>query len=552
MGEWLFRRAIKLLVLTRASGWWNRQWRYPGRFLQQKREMKDCDVRAHLLGRSWIGSRVPSDGLIDRVVVDIDCKCDEDLSSRNQRYRLLRELFASAAAPLVWSTPSGHGIRVAYRIPATPLTELATGQNEGRLPAVLRAGGLDPALGSVEFYPGYWRCDRQPFGRRMPLLDPETLDLLQGAEIGDTFCEAKLDRAVEIAESWHARDDERFLLELHSLPQYDAPSDAGPAGPEPELPVGHNLLPPADTVRLIKDGLERPHSRYQSEFLIGRAMWLWPELFLDLGLPPQPDREDVAHCLAEWLAERTSGRSVEWQESLRHGLEGAKQWWTEQYLRRNATDGLAPVDRMRRAAVAGRPELWPTVHLTPAERQELLRIGRRAVWSGRLNAGIGLYKFEIWASACLRVAKKQYRRGGESGDRAAATAQIHSEWMRGWPFGGRYVQYKGILENAGFMRVVQEHWRNPVWDLPGRATTYQLNQPEWIRRGDLPMPPDVVEERIAPLRIQDRDVSLDGAYHALHIADSSVDPQRLYGSPMAKRITRYLHVLRPPSPLAGF
>lgn len=552
MDDILFERATKLLMLNRDAGWWNRQTKYPGGFLEQKRRMRDEDIRAHLHGRIWIGCRIPQHAATDRIVVDIDCEAPESITDRDERYWRIREFFGKYRVPLVWSTPSGLGLRVAYRIPQTTLSDLATKESSGLLPDALRAAGLAPAPGVIECYPASWRCDRQLFGMRMPIRDPDTLEVVPGADLNDRYSEARLRRAVEIAEEWHADVDHGLIRHLRALPSYAVPDDTAPEGLEPEINPSHGLSPPPAIIRLVREGLNCPHSRYRSEFMIGRAMWLWPELFGDLGLPVTPDREDVALCLAEWLAARANGYSQEWAESLRRGLAGAKRWWVERYLRRSTTDGLAPVDRMRRAAAAVSPDLWPTVHLTPAERRELLRIARRARWSGRLRDGADLYRFEVWVSTLLRVAKGQVRRGGASGDRDSCTAQIAAAWMEHWPWGKRYTEFRQILVDQGFLRIVRNYQKGPAADVPGHATTYKFPQFDWCRRRDLTMPPEVVRERIASLRVHDREVSIDEAYHALHVADEGLDAKRIYGRRSAERIAMYLRALRPPSILAGF
>jgi hypothetical protein len=542
----LFRRAKRLMVLNGEPGRWNEQAEYPGAFYERKHPMTDEHIRAHLRGERWLGSRLPSDRMSDRVVFDIDAKTPDDVPRRNLVYQELRDFIGRERGVLVWQTPSGHGLRAAYRIPPTSMRELAAAESVGLLPDALRAAGLDPSLGTLEIYPAAHRCDRQLFGRMMPLLDADSLEPIPGADLGDEYSEAKLRHAVALVEDWHQQEDEELVGALASQPRLPVPVDVAPAGPEPELIRSRHLSPGAETVQLATGGLTEFRSRYRTEFRVGRDMWLWPELFADLGVPADPTREEVARGLATWLAERSNGMSRDWRTRLeQYGREGAIEWWTAHYLRLNDTDDLAPVDRMRRAALALNPDAWPTVHLTPDEHRRILEISNWARWSSLLD-GKGQYRFEAWACACLRTVKRQIRRERWPATRLPhAQVEIKAEWMAGWPYGKTYAHFRDILESRG-MFVRKHTYRAPQGGVPGRAITYEAPQPEWIRRGELPMSVEEVEEAIEPIRIHGRAATVDEAYHALYLADRTIDLKDRYGASTAKAIQKLQQALRPP------
>lgn len=544
MDQTLIDRAKKLMLLNTAPRLWHEQMKYPGPFLARDYAMTDQHIQMHLQGERWIASRLPADGMSDRVVFDIDAKSDEDLPVRNETYQQLIRCMGSDQPGLAWNTPSGDGLRLAFRLPWTSMRNLATSDTTGPLPEALRAAGIEPGLGSLEIYPARHRCDRQLFGRGMPLLDPTTLTPLEGADLGHAFNENKLRKAVELAEKWYAAPDERLLTSISDMPRLVVPSDYAPAGPEPVLRRQAATQPGGDTIRLAKSGLAAPKTRYRSEFEVGTAMWLWPELFADIGLPARPGGLDVGRALARWLAERSNGFSAEWNDSLSDlGTAGALDLWTRRYTLVTGLNGTAPVDRMRIAALSLNPDAWVTIHLAPEEYQAILDLSRHAYWSRALSQP-EMYKFEIWACICWRTAKRQLRRSPGGGP--LNRVEIKAEWMAGWPWGKQYTRWRDILQEAG-MFVMVHQYRAPKHGLPGRAITYEIQNPVWIRRGDMLMSEDQVERAIEGSTIQGRPVSVDEAYHALYLMDRGVNLEKRYGRSTAARVQRVQRLLRPPS-----
>src|SRR5690606_19653121 len=137
-------------------------------------------------------------------------------------------------------------------------------------------------------------------------------------------------RMIELVEAWHEAVDHGLLGHLRDTRPGSGSADADTdssedpveeatnckhvvrsgagavAGAPARLNLAHGTEPSPALARLIDHGLERPSSRYDAEFLVGQAMWLWPDRFADLGLLTPPTRKDVARCLAEWLATRSN------------------------------------------------------------------------------------------------------------------------------------------------------------------------------------------------------------------------------------------------------
>lgn len=542
----LVERAKRLMLLSPDSGRWNVQEQYGKPFYERRRRMTDADVRAHLHGTSWIGSRLPVDGYTDRIVFDIDAKYAEGCGQRDLVYRSVRDYIGRARRVLAWQTPSGLGLRLACRIPSIQMSELAKSDTQGLLPEALSGAGLEPRLGTLEIYPAAHRCDRQILGRRMPLIDPETLKPIVGADLGDAFDEQKLRRAIELVEEWHEEPDDDLVEHIRMKPRLSLPADAARGGPEPVLRRERAPRPGQEDRRLAQYGLWERNSRYVKEFQVGRNMWLWPHLFTDLGLPPDPTREDVAACLAVWLCERSNDMSADWNATLRRlGRETGIDHWKQTYLRLNQNDNRAPVDRMRLAAISVDPGMFPTVHLAPSEHDAILSISDHARRSRKLNT-MEMYRFEVWACSLLRVAKRQIRREPWAATkRARVRAEIKAEWMAGWPWGKRYAYYRSIIAEAGLLKQVAQY-RAPKPGVPGRAITYEFDQPDWIRRRDLPSTVDLVEDVVENFRISNRQATVDDAYHALHAAERGIDLVRRYGRETAKIPRNLLRVLRPP------
>jgi len=522
----------------------------PGRrwTTERSQELRDGDILEHLVGTRWIGCRLPNGRPLDRVVIDIDCKGPSDVAWRDERYWRVRGAFGRERIPLVYATPTGEGIRVAYRIQDTPYEDIRPRHGRGPMHGFLEHHGLEMRNGVIEVFPAHSHLDRQMFGASMPFLCPDTLSPLIGAR-GRPFRagDGELETAVEHCEQWFLREDPGLPAMIGGFAVKTPPSRRGSVsvqGPRAEpfhrrgtarqtrTGEGH-ILP-------LVVGLESPSTRHEVEFLVGAALWRWSDQFSDLARGQQPSRETVALALARWLSQNHNGMSKEWLQSVdEHGARKAVWRWRERYLT-PGPDGDAPIDRMARLARTLGRKAPVTPQLTESEHRsvQLLSLYLASEFSGTMDR----YQWEIWTSHFVAAVRRQVMRGGKSGDDRLSAAQLAAEWMSEWPYGRHYRRYLGLLTRessggSGRPEAVQVLWR-PEGRGKGIAAIYRV---PWLDLGDrrLPQPrPEKVRKGIEGITHQGRPVTLEEAYHAIHRTTRGPDLNRTFGISTANRIRR--------------
>lgn len=517
-----------LLLLNPDPGRWHIQRAYPGPFIPQKRRMREQDVERVLRGEHWLASCAPSDGIIDRIEMDLDCRSPDDRDEQVARYRRIRRLMGIERQPLVISTPSGLGLHVSYRIPPTPLQQVVTGYSSGLLVDILQAAHLEVRPGQIEIFPQGRQCKRIPLGRHMSILDPESLEPVPGLSTWGS--PERMIKTIAFLSRWFSAPHEELVSDLKSR----APARPR-AAPEPasgDVSHGDGSLP-----QLVDIGLTRRSSRHEVEFRVGMAIWQNPSGFLGFGLSLPPDRENVAEVLATWLSRRHNGLSAEWTESrLRRTVQQAIDHWTKRYLRRDGNPREAPIDRMRRAAESHRTD---SGLVSPSDMIEIMTLGD--VFSGKER-----YAFETWTCALMRATKSAdwFNRRNARGLPAGAgfvEVELQAAWMERWPWGsGRirgergYVTYRAHLLRMGWLVPVTPYLAVP--DLPGRATRYRIRTPLPFPSSDLPVPYDAVVKMFGKTKICGRLVTVDEAYHALFVNQHVKRLDRRYGPSTGARI----------------
>ena len=526
-------------------------------------------MKAVLEGRRWIATYAPDHGRIDRVEFDLDCEgSGVDVVERDHRYWRLRDIFGRERKPLVVRTPSTSGLRVIYRIPDSRLEDLIEGLECGLVTDVLRAAGLRVKRGEIEVFPQRRQCNRLPVGRQMAILDPETLEAYGDAVSDDRLTLETAWGFLKYLEEWHSQPVEDLVGHLRGLPRRQLQSSQSPSGSRvrsrshpnhpPERQSGTSIDPALR--KLIANGLPGPSTRYSTEFKVGMAMWIEPELFSAFGLPSNPTREDVATSLPRWLAEKHNGCSQEWAESLR-GRNPAEvlDLWKRRYLTPGSGCGEAPVDRMRRAALGAQAQ-HDELDLDlphPLDIQDI-----REIAAELFPPGPNRYHFEVW-TCCLLVASKSVvryrRRNGQVESRPEdpgyVTVEISADWMEGWPWGageidGRraYLVFRDGLIAKGWLAPIRQAIR-PVQGLseqPGTATIYRVRAPRVTTVKDLQLPRELLHGRIRDFRIRGRQLTEVEAYHALEVEAARVHVRRTYGEPTASHVARLLNRLRNP------
>lgn len=569
MSSWdLLERYKKVVLLNRTREGWNQQQKYGGKFPYPKRRLTDADLEAMLRHEHWLASRAPQEGLTDRIAFDLDCDGEGEQVDRDERYGQIRRLFGMEHVPLVYGTPSGWGLRVVYRIPIMPLEELITGPRSGLVADVLCGAGLYPRSGFLEIFPQKSYADRLMLGRRMPLLDPVRLKPLSHAAIGDTFDEHLLRQALGEVESWHAQPCVGLVEHLRGLPrQADVTLVPQRKAGRSESTIrvsgeSRQPEPPHSLRRLIKHGLERPRSRFASEWIVGLAFITAPERYPAYDLPEHPTHEEVAHALTLWLSRKHNGHSREWTCSLaRCGSEAAAiQEWTRRYLLPSATTGDHLIDRLMWAAGNPHPLGRRILQLTAHERDALLQLAEK-----HFVAGAARYRFECWLFAWQRAVKRILRHHSPAaqslevsagpGSGPAIEIELCAQWMQAWPYGNGRSQPGGEASYLRYRQILREE-RLMVWAAPyisptlcsssaageirGQATRYRVRHPQMrASLRDVPVAPETLTPAIVGITAAyNRQLSIDEAYHALHVIERGFCLRARYGRKTAALVSR--------------
>ena len=552
----IHQRALRLMMINPQGGSWGLQPQ-GGTWRTVRRQLGDQDIRRHLEGDHWIGCRLPESGLTDRIILDLDCKVAtaESVAARDRLCHKILRLFGPDRPPLVWATPSGRGIRVAWWIPEIPSVDLRQGDDTGLIADVLRGAGIDVGLrGEVEVFPAPNRLDRQPLGRSMSILDPESLERVVMVEGGRPYTDDELTRAVEWMERRSAQVYPDLVSHLRSLPAEAKDAAAScrrppkrdqpqRKSPQPRIRAekvasGRGKGASGGPLVIALHGLQRDGTRYYWEFRIGARIWAWPTAF---GLRSDPSRDDVAWRLVQWLADYNNGHSAEWAASLHAGRASAMQTWKQRYLRRGP-DGRAPVDRMRDAAGTLRAMAPGSPHLSRGEYRAVHRVATRS--AGSLRGAIDRYRFEVWASGAIRIAKRQILRGGLSGDTETMTAQLKAEWLEGLPYGSSLQRYRRLLEEHDLLTTIAGHVWAPDAAAGSVATIYQLGElgsgsgQRWVGVDHQAIRPGVLAKRLAGETVYGRQVTDIEAYHALDACARGRSLSRIYGRGAASTIER--------------
>ena len=565
----LVHRYLQVVRPERAAGHWQVQRNYPGPFgPPPRRTLGHGEVRAVLEQRRHVAVRARDDGLTEQIAFDLDCLDDAGLPARDRLYWSLRSVMGPERVPLVYLTPSGRGLRVVYRIPETPLERVVTGRRSGLVAEVLLAAALPVQSGQLEIFPQKTQVDRLPLGANMPLLNPETLAPHPDGLIGSKPDPEVLDRALGVMEAWSAAPYVDLVPHLETAlgqpvgwSRTQASSRAREAFPR----VTGTPKPSDDMRRLVLSGLRAPSSRYHSEWLVGLAIVLAPELFEELGTFDVADDDAVAETLARWLAERHNGYSNEWAESVRrHGsVHGAIAAWRERYLSPSGLSRDNLITRLRRAAAALDGSLRRTHLLNDEERKLIMALAENAGLQGS-----NLYRAEVWLAASQRAVKRiikyHTRRGrspvhGDEDGPKVAVAQIAARWMQKWPYGKgaarrpgavsapAYVRYRKLLIDAGWMTLERysptatafREGMRPPDDLAFEASTYAVRVPELdVRVRDAGVDALALREVLKrdPIAVSGRPMGLDEAHHILWLNRHAIAVRKRYGYRLGVRL----------------
>lgn len=487
--EALIALYLRVVDVDLNRGYWCKQTQYRPRLFEGPFFRGGPDRIADMLaGKYWIVHAPPSNHPTRWLRFDLDAAADSHgLAQRDQRYEKLRQVMGLQHRPVVWGTPSGCGIRVAYPIAPTPVVELLQSQEHGLVPEVLRTAGMEPELGQIEIFPRPRCGDRLPLGRRMPFLDPETLHPLPGFDWRDEAPPSQttiergltvLERAVSnpcrtLITDLRARDRKRKQIPASSPDDSDAAKASRIQRPS-KNPV---ILEPAD--KIFKSGLTRPSSRDKTEYVMAVFAHEYPERFQPYGLTDPRDPTQVARALVEWLARNHNGWSHEWNQEARRGESAAKEAFLDRYLKPNQ-EGITFIDRARRKASGFDPLAIPTLHMARVDRERLLTVVEKAIHNGAQR-----WKAEVWSSAFgwqYNAYRWSVRHNGGNSRPPSDGQEMAAERMEQLPYGQgrskatgqeRYVMYRSMLEAAGWVTVVRDHLNVPG-DGTGRARAYRL------------------------------------------------------------------------------
>lgn len=543
---------------------WHRQKKLGKGFYRQHDAGTSAHLTDMLLGRFWIACRAAEGELIEWLSFDVDAKnADDDV---RKRYTLLRTIMGVNHTPLVYQTPSG-GLRVRFRIPPTPIGELIEAPGVGLVADVLRAGGLHPRQGYLEIFPQRGQPDRLPLGARMPLLDPESLRVLPGCAIGDTFDLATFVACLEQMESWHKTPASALLERLRTAPRRgeirivkNCESDTATESHFIRAEDGsvHLSRGMAD---LVNGGLQRPSSRFQSEFLVAMAMGLKPGDFRGFGLDRLYTPQQLAFAVAGWLAENHNGHSHEWSASMARlrSREAVINHWARRYLEISRATRMHMIDRVMRAIHAADPLSHRVRQLTHEEWAFVFELGNR-----HFPKGSKRLRFETWTAAFIRGIKEimhyheaLVRRPGKrtryealaDGGKEWVRLEYSADWQESMAFGsgGRggptpYLKYRAVLERENLVLKVARHrcpaaafGRHPA-DTTGQATLYKVRRPMEATLRDVYIAPWLLQPACAGMTVGNGACTLDHAYHAFAALATGANLRQRYGYSAAKNL----------------
>lgn len=560
MDSELLVRYYRVWDLNLERGAWFRQFVHGDDFDQPSWVAQPDDIENMLAGRYWIACYAPPDGHIRWLRFDLDCTGDADIRDLRERYGALRSIMGAHREPVVWQTPSGRGLRIAYAIPETPITEIIRGKKSGLIADVLRGAGLEPREGRLEIFPQERQADRLPFGRDMPLLHPDTLEPLFGPM--KAFDPDVLDKSVTVLEKALASPFDDLLCELGVKPALELRRVRDRTDEEPgidslfvreadgRVAMGERLE------RLIEEGLPARSTRYEAEFLLAMAMHLDPNRFGRYGVRAPTDDVRIARGVAGWLAEKHNGRSREWNRAMRSWSRGAAvAAFVSRYLSRNRDSGEHMIERAQRAAVNVDPLSVEVRQLSRAERDLVL-----ALAESRYRPGAQRYRCEVWLSAFVRSVKENMRfRRSKDRERFAIGAdgeervevEVLAEWLEGSPYGSgecsrtgrtRYLDYLQILIDEGRVEMVRDYSHHPDPRM-SRARTYHVQTPDAAVLRDLvyggaPYAPWIVQRVLPRITIDGNrgTAELDDVYHDLHLSTAGINLRARYGRHTARKI----------------
>lgn len=535
---------------------------WPGRYKE---------LAAMLRGDLWIACRAPLDGWIEWISLDLDCRHGATLHDREEDYHAVRRVMGEGRVPLVFATPGG-GLRMLYRIPRTRIEEVITGQKTGIVADALRGAGLHVAPGSLEIFPQRTQADRLPLGRRMPILDAETLEPLAHARIGEEFDAEMTEGALRELERWYDRPYNDLVAHLRApeVPKI-GPVQLVRAGAlrttnenagrvrqpllAPSLQAGRSPTFSPEAEQLLRLGLRRDSSRYEAEFGVMMLMAVAPERFAQYGLRRAFTPHGLALATARWLADHHNDRSDEWSRDLARlgSVDAVVALWTrDRYLAPNSS-GETMVDRVLRA----RERIDPLARrVRQASREDFRRV--LDIAERRFGPGAQRMRFEVWCLGFYRAVQEImsfHRWVGREGDRfedrfelvgdpaapEAAVVEIASEWMAAWPYGQgrdtqsrrtRYREYRDLLQQEGLATPVGKHVHFGPDDLAGRATQYRIPHPDPTELRDVPIAPWILKRACYGYAIGNRgsgELPLEEAYHMLFVEEAGLSLRQRYG-----------------------
>lgn len=557
----LLVRYYRVLDLNLDQGSWFRQFVHKKSYDMPTWSAGPDDIENMLAHRYWIACFAPPSGKIRWLRFDLDCTEEAEVQDLISRYDALRALLGRQRRPVVWQTPSGRGIRVAYSVPEMDMKPLITGPRTGVLAEALRGAGLEPKPGRLEIFPQTRQSDRLPLGRDMPLLDPETLDPL--FDPSGSFDVGAFESSLEVLEKALADPFTALVSDLEAKPRFKLSRVRNQGESESQVESlfvrepGGRVSMGERLDALITRGLPARRTRYEAEFLIAMAMHLDPNRFARYGVRAPTDDVRIARGVAQWLAEKHNGCSAEWREAMRgRSHESAVTFFSKRYLSRNTETGEHMIDRAQRAAISVDPLSLEVRQVSRAERELIMDLAE-----SRYPVGAQRYRCEVWLASFLRSVKEnmRYRRENRREPflpRPAEGAvhvevEILAEWLENSPYGSgecsrskrtRYLDYLQILTDEGFVELAREYWhdRDPR---RSRARTYHVREPDTALLRDLvyrgqAYAPWIVQRVLPEIWIDGNRgcACLDDAYHDLHVTSAGIDLRARYGRHTARKI----------------